>query len=101
MSGKLYLKNRLPIILLNLLGVLALSLFLLAAGNDIQTVLLILGVWILVLTLYLAACYISRKKRLDMLLEMAGQLEERYDPRGHAGAGPGGGAGILSAPEDG
>ena len=50
MSGKLYLKNRLPIILLNLLGVLALSLFLLAAGNDIQTVLLILGVWILVLT---------------------------------------------------
>lgn len=25
-----------------------------------------------------AACYISRKKRLDMLLEMAGQLEERY-----------------------
>lgn len=43
-----------------------------------QTVLLILGVWILVLTLYLAACYISRKKRLDMLLEMAGQLEERY-----------------------
>lgn len=78
MSGKLYLKNRLPIILLNLLGVLALSLFLLAAGNDIQTVLLILGVWILVLTLYLAACYISRKKRLDMLLEMAGQLEERY-----------------------
>lgn len=78
MRGKLYLKNRLPVILLNLLGVLALSLFLLAAGNDIQTVLLILDVWILVLTLYLAACYISRKKRLDKLLEMAGQLEERY-----------------------
>ena len=38
MSGKLFLKNHLPVILLNLLGALALSLFLLAVGNDIPTV---------------------------------------------------------------
>ena len=55
MSGKLFLKNRLPIILLNLLGALALSLFLLAVGNDIQTVLFLLTAWMLVLALYLAA----------------------------------------------
>ena len=78
MSGKLFLKNCLPVILLNLLGALALSLFLLAVGNDIQTILFILAAWVLVLALYLAAGYASRKKRLEKLLEMATQLKERY-----------------------
>lgn len=78
MSGKLYVKNHLPLILLNLLGALALSRFLLATGNAIQTVLFILITWMLVLILCLTICYLSRKKRLDKLLEMAGQLKERY-----------------------
>ena len=78
MSGKLFLKNHLPVILLNLLGALALSLFLLAVGNDIQTALFLLTAWMLVLALYLAAGYVSRKKRLEKLLEMAVQLKERY-----------------------
>ena len=78
MSGKLYVKNHLPLILLNLLGALALSLFLLATGNTIQTILFILITWMLVLILCLTICYLSRKKRLDKLLEMAGQLKERY-----------------------
>ena len=78
MSGKLYLKNHLPVILLNLLSILALSLFLLATGNAIQTVLFIFITWMLVLILCLTICYLSRKKRLDKLLEMAGQLKERY-----------------------
>lgn len=78
MSGVLYLKNHLPVILLNLLGALALALFLLAAGNTVETVLFILSAWALVLALYLTICYVSRKKRLDNLLEMAGQLKERY-----------------------
>ena len=78
MSGKLYLKNHLPVILLNLLSILALSLFLLATGNTIQMVLFILADWLLVLALYLTAGYIYQKKRLEKLLEMAGQLKERY-----------------------
>lgn len=78
MIGKLYVKNHLPLILLNLLGALALSLFLLATGNAIQTVLFIFITWMLVLILCLTICYLSRKKRLDKLLEMAGQLKERY-----------------------
>ena len=78
MSGKLYLKNHLPVILLNLLGILALSLFLLATGNTIQMVLFILADWLLVLALYLTAGYIYPKKRLEKLLEMARQLKERY-----------------------
>ena len=78
MSGKLYLKNHLPVIFLNLLSILALSLFLLATGNTIQMVLFILADWLLVLALYLTAGYIYQKKRLEKLLAMARQLKERY-----------------------
>ena len=43
MSGKQYLKNQLSVILINLLGMLALALFLIANGNHIQIVLFILA----------------------------------------------------------
>ena len=78
MSGKQYLKNQLPVILINLLGMLALALFLIASDNPIQTVLFILAVWSIVLVLSLLAFYFSRKKYLNKLLNMTEQLEERY-----------------------
>ena len=78
MSGKQYLKNQLPVILINLLGMLVLALFLIASDNPIQTVLFILAVWSIVLVLSLLAFYFSRKKYLNKLLNMTEQLEERY-----------------------
>lgn len=78
MSGKQYLKNQLPVLLINLLGMLALALFLIASGNNIQTVLFILVVWLIVLASCLLFFYSSRKKYLDKLLDMTEQLEERY-----------------------
>ena len=78
MSGRQYLKNQLPVILINLLGMLALALFLIASGNPFQTVLFILAVWLLVLISCLLFFYFSQKKYLDKLLGMAEQLEERY-----------------------
>lgn len=78
MSGKQYLKNQLPVILINLLGMLALALFLIASDNSIQTVLFILVVWSIVLVLSLLTFYFSRKKYLNKLLNMTEQLEERY-----------------------
>ena len=78
MNGKQYLKNQLPVILINLLGMLALALFLIASGNNIQTVLFILVVWLIVLASCLLFFYSSRKKYLDKLLDMTEQLEERY-----------------------
>ena len=78
MSGKQYLKNQLAVILINLLGMLALALFLIASGNNIQTVLFILVVWLLVLASCLLFFFFTRKKALDRLLYMAEQLEERY-----------------------
>ncbi|MDD3277974.1 MAG: sensor histidine kinase [Lachnospiraceae bacterium] len=78
MSGKQYLKNQLPVILINLVGMLALALFLIASDNNIQTVLFILAVWSFVLALCLLSFYFSRKKYLNKLLDMTEQLEERY-----------------------
>lgn len=78
MNGKQYLKNQLPVILINLLGMLALALFLIASGNGIQTVLFILVVWLIVLASCLLLFYFPRKKYLNKLLDMTEQLKERY-----------------------
>ena len=74
MSGKQYLKNQLPVIFINLLGMFALALLLMACGNPIQTVLFILAVWSIVLALSLLAFYVSRNKYLNKLLDMTEQL---------------------------
>ena len=78
MSGKLYLKNQIPAILVNLMGMLALALFLFANGNQFQTVLFIFAVWFIILITYLSVVYYVRKKYLNQLLATAEQLEERY-----------------------
>lgn len=78
MSGRQYLKDQLPVILINLLGMLGLALFLIASGSHIQTVVFILAVWLLALILCLLFFCFSRKRHLNKLLDMAEQLEERY-----------------------
>ena len=78
MNGAQYLKDQLPVLMINLLGMLALALFLMANGNGLQIVLFILAVWLLVLVLCMLSFYFSRKKYLNRLLDMAEQLEERY-----------------------
>lgn len=78
MRGGQYLKDQLPVLMIHLLGMLALSLFLMANGNDLQIILFILTLWLLILVLCLLFFYFSRKKYLNRLLDMAEQLEERY-----------------------
>lgn len=78
MSGKLYLKNQIPAILVNLMGMLALAMFLSANGNPFQTVLFIFAVWFIILTMYLSVVYRVQKRYLNQLLDMTEQLEERY-----------------------
>ena len=78
MNGRQYLKNQLPVLLVNLLGIITLSLFLLACGNSIQSILFLSCVWGAVVLLYLTVLYRRRKKYLENMLSMAEQLEERY-----------------------
>lgn len=78
MNGKQYFKNQLLLILINLLGVLALSLFLIATGSSVQIVLFICVIWAVVVVSCLTVNYAVRKKRLEKLLQITEQLEERY-----------------------
>lgn len=78
MSGKQYLKNQIPVILINLLGMSALALFLTASGNPMQGILFILIVWITTLAACLTAICQTRKRNLKRLLDMTEQLDERY-----------------------
>lgn len=78
MSGKQYLKNQLPVLLLNLLGVLALALFLIATGTSRQAISFIALVWIVVLVCYLTVSFFIQKRHCETLLVMAEQLGEKY-----------------------
>ena len=62
MSGKQYLKNQLPVLLLNLLGVLALALFLIATGTSRQAISFIALVWIVVVVCYLTVSFFIQKR---------------------------------------
>ena len=74
----IYWKDHLPAVLLNLLGLTALALFLLAGGGSPGTVLLIAAVWLGVLAAWLAVGCLLERRRLSALLTQAQQLEERY-----------------------
>ncbi len=78
MNGNLFLKNQLPSLLINFAGMLALVLFLTANGNPISVSLLIAIVWIVVMSLYGVIRFLTQKRHLCKLLDMAEQLEEKY-----------------------
>ena len=78
MNRRRYWKNRIPFLLTNLVCMAALTVFLLVCGNSISAVLLILMVWAVILLAGLFLTYWKRKRQMQKLLDMAGQLSERY-----------------------
>ena len=78
MNGKLYWKNKLPFIILQLLCMLALSVFLLAVGNSLDSILFILFAWILICAASMISAYQKRKKEMAGLLRLQEQLTEQY-----------------------
>ena len=78
MNRRQYWKNRIPFLLTNLICMVALTVFLLVCGNSISAVLLILAVWALILLAGLFLTYWKRSRQMRQLLDMAGQLSERY-----------------------
>lgn len=78
MSGKTYLKNRIPFLILQLLCMMTLSVFLLTVGNSLDCVLLILLVWFIVLGVSMSAVYFKRKKEMKSLLYIQDKLKEQY-----------------------
>ena len=78
MNRRRYWKNRIPFLLTNLICMVALTVFLLVCDISISAVLLILVVWALVLLAGLLLTYWKRNRQMRQLLDMAGQLSERY-----------------------
>lgn len=78
MNRRRYWKNRIPFLLTNLVCMAALTVFLLVCGNSISAVLLILVVWAVVLLTGLFLTYWKRKRQMQKLLDIAGQLSECY-----------------------
>ena len=78
MNGKLYWKNKLPFLIFQLLCMLTLSIFLLAVGNSLDSILLILFAWILICAAIMIFAYQKRKKEMVKLLRFQEQLREQY-----------------------
>ena len=78
MNRKLYWKNQLFFLMLQLLCMLTLSVFLLAVGNSPDSILLILFVWILICAVFMTIACQKRKKEMDKLLRLQEQLKEQY-----------------------
>ena len=78
MNRKLYWKQKLPVMFLNFLCMTGLAIFLSVIGNSLDSIFLILLIWVVILTAYFVMSYYSRKVQLEKLLQLAEQLEERY-----------------------
>ncbi len=78
MNKKLYWKQQLSLIILHLFCMIALTVFLLVNKNSIDTIILILFVWGVILFVYLITIYNNKKVQAGKLLEMAEQLKEHY-----------------------
>ena len=78
MNGKLYWKQKLPVIFLNFLCMTGLAVFLGVTGNSFDSIFLIIFIWIVILTAHLVMSYCRRKVQMEKLFKLAEQLEERY-----------------------
>ena len=78
MNGKLYWKQKLPIMFLDFLSMIGLVIFLSVTGNSFDSIFLIMFIWIVILTAYLVVSYYRRKVQMEKLFKLAEQLEERY-----------------------
>lgn len=73
-----YIRDKAGVLLLNGAGMLFLSIFLLASGNHMSVVILILIAWILILVAYFGGQYLSRRKHFQELQRLLEELDERY-----------------------
>lgn len=78
MNAKAYWKQQFPLLFLHFLCMIVLTVFLRVNGNSFDSIFLIVTVWAVILAGYLCKSYHDRKLKLDELLTLAEQLEERY-----------------------
>ena len=67
MKRSMYLKDKIIIIMLNVLGIISVSLFMSSLGNSKDAISLLLIAWILVLMVFLLVDYRVRKHYFDKI----------------------------------
>ncbi len=78
MNGKLYWKQKIPLLFLNGIGMAALTIFLWLNGINTNSMILILVIWGATLAGIFLGAYFFRKAQMDKWLVLAEQLEECY-----------------------
>ena len=78
MNKRLYWKQQIPFLSLNLICMAALALFLRVNGNDFDSIILIILIWVLLLAGCLCYTFLTRNAQTEKLLGLTEQLEERY-----------------------
>ena len=73
-----FMRDRAGMLLLNGAGALFLTVFLLAAGNSVSTVALILIAWCLILSFYFCICFVNRRKYFREVQKIFDELDQRY-----------------------
>lgn len=73
-----FLKSRLSVLSLNLIGLIVLLVFLFSVGNSIDALKVISVTWIIVLGIYLFFQYKNRKAFYDELLRSIDNLDKKY-----------------------
>lgn len=78
MNSRLYWRQQILSLIFQLFCMAGLAAFLLVSGSRVDSVVLVLVVWILILAVYMVFFYFRRKAQLDALLALSEQLEEKY-----------------------
>ncbi|GAA0179972.1 sensor histidine kinase [Clostridium sediminicola] len=78
MSFFYFLKDKISVIVLNIISSVALICFLMSSGNNIYSLFIILIVWYSILITFYIFQYIQRKKYFNSLYKIAKGLDKRY-----------------------
>ncbi|OPJ60736.1 sensor histidine kinase [Clostridium oryzae] len=73
-----FLKDKIIMLLVNLMSMLAMFIFLIATGTEAHVLVLVLIFWLLILTVYIAIQYYYKKKYFDNLFHTVNQLKQKY-----------------------
>ena len=78
MSLKDYLNSKLAIIFLNIIALIALSIFLLSVGNEVDAILTIVISWVIFLVVYFIFEYKKRKSYFEVIEKSVSRIDKKF-----------------------
>ena len=78
MSLREFIKSRFNVIFINIISLITLTVFLFSVGNTLQSIKIIVIVWFIVVTVFLAYEYKKRKNYFDEVFKSTDNLDKKY-----------------------